>query len=88
MDITTFLAIGIVGVVASLIIEAITRYANTKPLTSKVIAVAVALVLGTGYYFASQATWWTTVLSVLGVASTVYALFFNKNTTIPTAPLG
>ncbi|MDE2105251.1 MAG: hypothetical protein KGL39_48950 [Patescibacteria group bacterium] len=79
MDIQTFLAIGIVGVVCSLIVEAITRYFSTKPLTSKLVSAVTCLVIGTGFYFASHATWWATVLGVLAAASTVYAFVFNSN---------
>lgn len=87
MDVNQFIGIGIVGIVASLIIEAITRLSATNPLTSKFVAVGVSLVLGTGYYFAAQTIWWPTVVAVLAVASTVYSLFFNKNASVPTPPV-
>lgn len=79
MDIQEFLGIGIVGVAASVLIEVITRYAGSKPLTAKVLSVGVALVLGTAYFFVRQTVWFPTVLGILAISSTVYALFFNKN---------
>ena len=79
MNIQDFLAISIVGVAASLAIEAITRLSATRPLGSKFVAVGVSIVLGTAYYFAAQTAWWPTVLTVLASASTVYSLFLNKN---------
>ena len=83
MNVSDFLNIGIIGIIASFVVEMITRYSASKPLTSKLIAIGVSLVLGLAYFFASQTAWWTDVLSVLGVASTVYAIFFNKNTNTP-----
>ena len=79
MEITHFFEICIIGVVASLIIEAVTRIAATKPFASKLVAVVACIILGTGYYFAVQTPWWPTVISILGISSAVYALFFNKN---------
>jgi hypothetical protein len=79
MDIQTFLGIGIVGVATSLVTEAITRLSGSKPLASKAIAILVALVFGSGYVFASHAAWFQSVLSILAVSSTVYALVFNRN---------
>ena len=79
MDIQDFLGIGIVGVLASVLIEAITKYAGTKPLAAKLLSVGVALVFGTAYFFVRQTVWFPTVLGILAISSTVYALFFNKN---------
>ncbi len=79
MNIQDFLGIAIVGVAASVVIEYVTRLAGTRPLMSKAVAVGVSVVLGTAYYFVQQTSWWPTVLTVLAFASTVYALFFNKN---------
>lgn len=79
MDINNFFGIAIVGVLASVIIEAVTRLAATRPLASKLVAIAVSVALGTGYYFAQQTAWWPTVITILGIASAVYALFFKKS---------
>ena len=84
MDIQTFLAIGIVGLACSLLVEAITRYYATKPLISKLVSVGVCLVIGTGFYFGSHATWWASFLGVLASASTVYSFVFNSNTSSTT----
>lgn len=85
-DITNFVTSSlIIGVIASLIIEGITRIAATKPTVSKIVSVAVCLVLGTGYYFAAQTEWWPTVVAVLAVASGVYAFLFNRSS-VPTTP--
>lgn len=78
-SLTEFTSIGIVGIVLSLVIEVITRFWATKPLTSKVIAVIAAVIVGVIYTLLRQTVWWTTILAILGAASTVYSLFFNSN---------
>lgn len=73
-----FLGIGIVGVAASLIIEAINLKLGVTSVRAKVLTLAVAIALGTFYFLARDTAWWMTVLGVLGAASTVYAFFLKK----------
>lgn len=78
--IQTFITnIAIVGILCSLAIEALTRLLSSKPLLSKFVSVIFCMVVATGYYFASQAPWWPTFIGILGMASLVYAIFFNSN---------
>jgi len=79
MDIQAFLAIGIIGVIMSLVIEFIKKKFSSKPLVTKGITVALAVVLGTVYYFLSTTVYFASVLGILGVASTVYAFFLKKS---------
>lgn len=79
MEINDFLGIGIIGAVASVIIEVLKRKTGTAPIGSKFTAIIVSVVLGTLYFYVRNTPWFPTVVSVLGAASTIYALFFPKN---------
>lgn len=72
------LEIAIVGVILSLAIEGIKKVVGTKPWATKVLTVALALVVSAVYYYFSLQAYWPTVLVVLGTASAFYA-FFLKN---------
>jgi len=82
INITDFLAISIVGVALSLLIEVIqAKFATRKNLT-KLITIALAIAVGSVYYFVRETSYWQTILGVLTAASTVYAFFFsNKKST-------
>lgn len=77
MNLNDFLEIAIIGVVLSLFVQAIKDSTILNALGKKLVTVVLALILGTFYYFASQASWWSAFLGILGVASTFYALFLK-----------
>lgn len=72
-----FLAIGIVGTALSFAIQLLQAKFGVEGTTTKVIAIAGSLVLGTGVYFLSALPIWATITGVLAAASTVYALVFS-----------
>jgi hypothetical protein len=70
--------IAIVGVVASLLMETIQKAFGTGTLASKSIMVGISLVFGTVYVMARDSGWWEAFITILGVASTVYAFILKK----------
>mgnify|MGYP000114919738 CR=1 FL=1 len=78
MEITEFLAIGVVGGLLSLLIEWVTNKFGTNKTASKAVTLALALVVGGGYVWLRSTPYWETALIVLGAASTVYAFFIKK----------
>ena len=79
MEITDFIAIPIVGIVVSAIVEGITRLAETEPLASKFVAIGVSLIAGIGYYFAQGTSWWASAILILGTASAFWSIFLTSN---------
>lgn len=74
MEIADFLAIGIVGVLLSVVIEIIQAKFGTSSLKTKAVAIGLSLGLGAVYVLFRDTSWWMTFLTILGAASTVYAL--------------
>lgn len=74
-----FLQIGIVGVVASIIVEAVTRKFGTSSFAGKLIAVAVSVVMGVFYVLLAGTPIFQTIVAILASASAVYALFFKRD---------
>lgn len=79
MNINDFLGIAIVGVILSVAVQAIKDSTQLNALGKKSLTIALAVLLGSAYYFAAQTVWWQTVLGVLAAASTFYS-FFLKGT--------
>jgi len=75
----TFTEIAIVGIVLSLVYEAVQRIFGSpeNSLTSKAIVVALSIVVGGAYYFLSGTAIWQSIIGVLAAASTMYAIFFS-----------
>ena len=71
----TFLQIGIVGVLASLLVEWLME---DSKIDGRYVAVIVSLLFGGTYWLFSDTAIWQSVLGVLGAASTVYAFIFHK----------
>ncbi len=77
MDIGNFLGIGIVGAGLSIFMEWVkNKYGPTSGAT-KALVLTLSLVLGIVYVSLSTTAIFPTVLTILGAASTVYALFFH-----------
>lgn len=74
MEITDFLAIGVVGAIATGAIQLLKKRFGTDGIMTKFLTVAVALVLGSVYVWLRSSPYFETVLIVLGSSSTVYAL--------------
>jgi hypothetical protein len=77
-NVTDFVGVGIVGVVLSLVIEWAKTKFGTETNTTKAITIGLSVVVGLVYVYFRTTTWWTTILTILGVASTVYALVLKK----------
>lgn len=79
MDIQNFLAIAVVGVFLSLIIEIITKKISNPPVT-KLVTIMLAILVAGVYVWVKDTSYFQTVVLVLGTASTVYGFFLNKKT--------
>jgi len=73
----TFLEISIVGVGASLLIEVINRWLKLDSLKAKFLTLSMSVFAGGIYVAFNNTVWWTTMLQVLMVSSTVYAFFLK-----------
>ena len=78
MDITTFLSIGIIGVIASLVIQGLKKAYGTNSFKTKVLTVVVALVIGGLYTLADTLGFLQSFVAVLTASSTIYAFFIKK----------
>ncbi len=77
MEIGAFLGIGIVGAALSLVVEYI-KAKSVDQLNLRTLVIVLSLVVGSVYWVVAGTVYYETVLGVLASASTVYALFFNK----------
>lgn len=75
-NVQVLISIPIVGVIISILMEWL-KANGTKPLTNKLLVVAFSLIAGTGIYLISGTSLWVPFIGVLGVSSTVYALFMK-----------
>ncbi len=80
MAINDFLAIGIVGTLLSIGVEYLQSKYGLGSDKTKFIAVVGSIVLGTGYVLVQNTAIFPTIILILGTASTIFALFFNGNT--------
>jgi len=78
MSIDNFLAIGIIGIFLSLVIQIIKKMFGTTNPTTKFLTIVLAIGVGSFYYFLKDTIYWQTIIGVLASASTVYSLFFNN----------
>ena len=74
MNITEFLAIGIVGAVLSMVFQ---YFKTTSGLKAKLWTVGLSLAVGGVYVWIRDTVYWETVVGILASASTVYALFIK-----------
>lgn len=72
------LEIGIVGVVLTAFIEWVKATFNPDSDTTRVITIALSLVLGAGIWFFSGTAWWQSMLGVLSTATIVWAFIIKK----------
>ena len=83
MQINDLLAIGIVGVFLSFLIELLQAKFGTGKNATKALTIALAFVVGSAYYFLKETPYWVTIIGVLTAASTVYAFFFSSRSSKP-----
>lgn len=72
------LEIAIVGTILSGAIQIIKNTYGTSGATTKALTVGLAVAFGAAVYFLSGTELWTSILGVLGTASTVYAFLIKK----------
>lgn len=75
MQIQDLLGIGVVGALMTVIIQLIKSKFGTEGLITKFITIGLALVVGGLYVWLRSTSFFETVIGVLVVSSTVYALF-------------
>lgn len=74
MGITEFIAIGVVGAFLSLVVQVIKEAFDTESSVTKLITIALALVVGGVYVWVRSTPYFETAIMVLMAASTVHAL--------------
>lgn len=78
MNIENFLGIAIVGVIFSLAVQFIKNKFGTSSNGTKLITVSLAVVIAGIYVWIQSTPYFETVITVLGVASTIYAFFLKE----------
>jgi len=76
-NVNDFLGIAVVGSALSLLIQWLKQKFGTDSTKTKALTIGLAIVVGGVYTFLQGTTYWTTILGILGAASTVYALFLK-----------
>jgi hypothetical protein len=78
MNITEFIAIAVVGAILSVIVQIIKEAFGTESNKTKLITIALSLVVGGLYVWVRSTPYFETTLLVLTCASAVYALVLKK----------
>lgn len=73
-----FLAISIVGVALSFLIESIKGFFGEGSFKAKLLTIVLSIIVGGGYALLKSTVWWATILTVLTSASAVYALVLKR----------
>lgn len=68
----------LIGVVVSIIVEVIKRYAGTNKLATLGIVLIVSLVGASGYYYVSKTSFFPELLGILTVAGAFYGLIIRN----------
>lgn len=77
IEIQDLLGVGVVGVLLSTLIDSIkTRFGTTSNYT-KILTVALAVIIGTLYYFFRGTPYWATLVAILAISQTIYAFFLR-----------
>lgn len=78
MNVTEFIAIAVVGAILSVVVQIIKEVFGTESNATKLITIALALVVGGLYVWIRSTPYFETALLVLTSASAVYALVIKK----------
>lgn len=70
-------SIGILGTFLSLVIAGLKNKYGVDSVKTKLTVAGLAIVLGTIFVLFSSAPWWGTVIGILLVSQTIYALFIH-----------
>lgn len=77
MELSAFIEIGIVGVALSLVIQGIKARFGPSSFSTKVITVALSVLLGGAFFFLQGTPIFTSIVSILGFATVFYAYFLK-----------
>jgi hypothetical protein len=77
MQIQDILQISVLGIALSAVMEYIKAKLGTTSLTSKLTVVGLSVVIGAVYYFFRDTNIFATILAILGISSTIYALLLK-----------
>lgn len=80
LQLTDIVAIPVVGALLSLLFQLVKDKFGANSTTNKFIIILASIVLGTIYYLFSGTELFISIVGILGVASTVYALFRSDKT--------
>jgi len=77
MNITDFLSIGIIGVISTFIVSYLKEKLGTNGWGTKIVVIALALILGGGFTWLRQTSYFETVVEILSASTLVYAFFLK-----------
>lgn len=72
MNFTDFTQYAIVAAVLSVVVQYIKNYLQTSPAKTRAIVIAASAVLAAGFYFVKDTSIWQPLVSIFGIANTVY----------------
>lgn len=78
IDVSDFVGIAVVGAGLSLVIQYFKKAFGTNSMTTKVMTIALSIVVGGAYFALRQTIWWQTIIGVLAAASAFYAFLLKK----------
>lgn len=73
-----FMGILVVGSLTSLFIQWIKNQYGASSTETKLLTIALSVVIGAVYYLFRETVWYVTMVGILTAASTVYALLLKK----------
>lgn len=78
MEISAFLSIAMVGAILSFVVDFLKVKLRTTPAGSKALVAIFSIVIAGLFWWLQSTPYLQTVLTVLGMASTVYAFFLKR----------
>lgn len=68
----------LLGVIVSLIVEAVKKYLNSNTAGTYFILLIVSVLGATGYYFLAHSSYWVTIVEVLTIAAAFHNLVIRR----------
>lgn len=78
MDLQSFLEIGIVGSVVSLVVALIKHYAGTEGYASIAASIGVSLVAAAAFWYFKETAYWESFVQILTFATTIYGIVIKQ----------
>lgn len=68
----------ILGVIVSVLTQALKRWFGTEPFTTQVVVLVLSLVAGIAYTLLYHSPWWSSIVTVLATAGATHNFILRK----------